>query len=377
MRFHRKRIFSIALGIAVSGMGAAFAYHNFGHSDHRVPTKFVNELEQNGTELVVRAYRIPSDVHSASQVSFTGSVQPRYQAPVGFRVAGKIAKRHVELGDCVKQGDLLFTLDPTDYDLNLRVAESDLISAQSTLTQAAAEEKRLAQLRNTGAVSLSEYDLSLAARDVAQARLDSAKKRLELAKNQREYCELRADFDGLITAIQGEAGQVVNIGQTVVQLMQGKELEAVISIPENRLALVRDLKPTISFWSNPNASVSAKLREVSPIADPISRTYDAKFTFLELPNDLSIGMTATVHLFALNQHDIPVPASAIANNLDDTVVWRVNEESGRVEAVSVEVVQIRNDTAMVRGPLRPGDLLVSAGVQRIDEKVRVRVWNSK
>lgn len=377
MRFHRKRIFSVALGIAVSGMGAAFAYHNFSHGEHRVPTKFIHELEQNGTELVVRAYRIPSDVHSASQVSFTGSVQPRYQAPVGFRVAGKIAQRHVELGDCVQQGDLLFTLDPTDYDLNLRVAESELISAQSTLTQAAAEEKRLAQLRMTGAVSLSEYDLSLAARDVAQARLDSARKRLELAKNQREYCELRADFDGLITAIQGEAGQVVNIGQTVVQLMQGKELEAVISIPENRLALIRDLKPTISFWSNPDASVAAKLREVSPIADPISRTYDAKFTFLEGASDLSIGMTATVHLFAPNQSDIPVPASSIANNLDDTVVWRVDEETGSVEAVPVEVVQIRNDTAMVRGPLQPNDLLVSAGVQRVDEKVRVRVWNSK
>ena len=377
MRFHRKRIFSIALGVMVSGMGAVFAYHNFSHGDHRVPTKFIHDLEQNGTELVVRAYRIPFDLHSDSRISFTGSVQPRYQTPVGFRVAGKIAQRHVELGDCVKQGDLLFTLDPTDYDLNLRVAESDLISARSTLTQAAAEEKRLAQLRNSGAVSLSEYDLSLAARDVAQARLDSAMKRLELAKNQREYCELRADFDGLITSIQGESGQVVNIGQTVVQLMQGKELEAVISIPENRLAMVRDLKPTISFWSNPNANVAAKLREVSPIADPISRTYDAKFTFLDDASHLSIGMTATVHLVAPNQTEIPIPVSAIANNLDETVVWRIDENGGSVQAIAIEVVQIRNETAMVRGPLQPGDLLVSAGVQRIDEKVRVRVWNSK
>lgn len=377
MRFHRKRILSIALGVAVSGMGAAFAYHNFSHGDHRVPTKFVHELEQNGTELVVRAYRIPSEIDSASRVSFTGSVQPRYQTPIGFRVAGKISERHVELGDCVKRGDLLFTLDPTDYDLNLRVAESDLISARSTLTQAAAEERRLAQLRNTGAVSLSEYDMSLAARDVAQARLDSAMKRLELAKNQREYCGLRADFDGLITAIQGEAGQVVNIGQTVVQLMQGKELEAVISIPENRLALVRDLKPTISFWSNPNAIAAAKLREISPIADPVSRTYDAKFTFLEGASDLSIGMTATVHLAAPNQNGIPIPVSAIANNLDQTVVWRIDDKEGSVESVPIEVAQIRNDTAMVRGPLQPNDLLVSAGVQRIDEKVRVRVWNSK
>jgi RND family efflux transporter MFP subunit len=358
-------------------MGAAFAYHNFSHGDHRVPSKFVNELDQNGSELVVRAYRIPTGGPSASAVSFTGSVQPRYQAPVGFRVAGKIAQRHVELGDCVQQGDLLFSLDPTDYELNLRVAEADLISAQSTFTQAAAEEKRLSQLRSTGSVSLSEYDLSLAARDVAQARLDSALKRLELAKNQRSYCELRADFDGLVTAIQGEAGQVVNVGRTILQLMRGDELEAVISIPENRLALVRALQPTISLWSQPDARLPAKLREISPIADPISRTYDAKFTLLESNPLLSIGMTATVHLLDSNPREIPVPTAAIANNLDETVIWRIHEEDGSVEAVPIEVIQMRNDTAMVRGSLQPNDLVVSAGVQRVDEKVRVRVWNSQ
>ncbi|XZE46633.1 efflux RND transporter periplasmic adaptor subunit [Pirellulaceae bacterium SH467] len=377
MRFHRKSILMIALGIAASGMGAAFAYHNFSHGDHRVPTKYVSELEQNGSELVVRAYRIPTDGPSDSEVSFTGSVQPRYQTSVGFRVAGKVAQRHIELGDCVKQGDLLFSLDPTDYDLNLRVAESDLISAQSTFTQAAAEEKRLLQLRSTGAVSLSEYDLSLAARDVSQARLDSARKRLELAQNQRDYCELRADFDGLVTAIQGESGQVVNVGQTVLQLMQGEELEAVISIPENRLDLVRNRRPTISIWSQPDARFPAKLREIAPIADPISRTYDAKFTLPESASKLSIGMTATVHLFDSNPSDIPIPTAAIGNSLDEAVVWRIREQDGSVEAIPIEVAQIRNDTAMVRGPLRPNDLVVSAGVQRIDEKVRVRVWNSQ
>ena len=377
MRILKKRIATAAMILGLLAAGAAFAFHNFGHNGEHEPTKFEPTLAPNGTELVVRAFTIESDSQMQGSTSgFTGTLEPRYQSQLGFRVAGKIASRHVEVGDRVQAGDILFRLDPTDYDLQLRVAESDLASAKSTVAQAMAEEQRLRNLRTTGSVSQSEYDLSLASRDVAAARVESAEKKLQLAKNQRQYCDLTADADGLLVSISGEAGQVVNVGQSIAQITKGTELEAVVNIPENRVRDIKTLSSRIRFWSHPDLDIASELRELSPIADPVSRTYVAKFRLLSDSPLLSIGMTATVHLSAYEATGVCIPITSISRNGELASVWKI-EKSGEVTACPIDVIQYRDNTAIVRGPLRAGDQIVSAGVQRVDEHVRVRVWNAK
>jgi RND family efflux transporter MFP subunit len=377
MRILKKRIATAATILGIAAAGAAFAYHNFGHNGEHEAAKFEPTLALNGTEIVVRAFRIESDSQmQGSTNGFTGTLEPRYQTQIGFRVAGKIASRHVEVGDRVRAGDVLFRLDPTDYDLQLRVAESELVSAKSLIAQTFAEEQRLRNLRTTGAVSQSEYDLGLASRDVAAARVDSAEKRLELAKNQRDYCELKADTNGLIVSISGEAGQVVNIGQSIAQIAKGTELEAVVNIPENRVSDIKSLSSRIRFWSHPDLEIASELRELSPIADPISRTYAARFRLLSDSPLLSIGMTATVHLSAYEAAGVCIPITSITNQGDRASVWKI-DDTGSVSACPVDVVQYRDNTVIVRGPLHAGDQIVSAGVQRVDENVRVRVWNAK
>ena len=377
MRILKKRIATAAMILGLLAAGAAFAFHNFGHNGEHEPTKFEPTLAPNGTELVVRAFTIESDSQMQGSTSgFTGTLEPRYQSQLGFRVAGKIASRHVEVGDRVQAGDVLFRLDPTDYDLQLRVAESDLASAKSTVAQATAEEQRLRNLRTTGSVSQSEYDLSLASRDVAAARVESAEKKLQLAKNQRQYCDLTADADGLLVSISGEAGQVVNVGQSIAQITKGTELEAVVNIPENRVRDIKTLSSRIRFWSHPNLDIASELRELSPIADPASRTYVAKFRLLSDSPLLSIGMTATVHLSAYEATGVCIPITSISRNGELASVWKIGK-SGEVTACPIDVIQYRDNTAIVRGPLRAGDQIVSAGVQRVDEHVRVRVWNAK
>jgi RND family efflux transporter MFP subunit len=373
----KSRVATSAAILGLVAAGAAFAYHNFGHTGEHEPTRFEPTLARNGTELVVRAFTVESDSQlQGSTNSFTGTLEPRYQSQLGFRVAGKIASRHVEVGDRVRAGDILFRLDPTDYDLQLRVSESELASAKSTVALANAEEQRLRTLRSSASVSQSEYDLALASRDVAAAKVESAEKRLELAKNQREYCHLVADADGLIVSISGEAGQVVNIGQSVALVTKGTELEAVVNIPENRVNDIRALSSLVRFWSHPKLEIASELRELSPIADPVSRMYAAKFRLLSDSPLLSIGMTATVHLSAYKDIGFCIPITSIASQGDRASVWKI-EESGEVTACPVEVVQYRDNSAIVRGSLRAGDKIVSAGVQRVDENVRVRVWNAK
>lgn len=372
----KSRIARLVIAVSVTAVAAAFVVNHSGADPERKPTKFEPEFLQNGTEMIVRSFRIGRDSTSnTAESEFTGTIQPRYQTAVGFRVAGKIASRHVEVGSRVRKGELLFQLDPTDFDLQLRVAEADLVSAQSLVKQVVAEERRLNQLRSSGSVSQSEYDLALANRDVAMARVDSAVKRLELTRNQREYCVLRSDFEGLVTSISGEAGQVVNIAQSVLQMMQGEILEAVVSLPENRVIDARETESTVTFWSRPDLCLKACLRELSPVADPVSRTYDARFQLLDLPKDLAIGMTATVRLRTPNSFGRRIPLTAVGHQDGQSIVWRIVESTGRVEALPVDVLSYDDDFASVRGALNDGDAIVSAGVQRMDSKVRVHLWN--
>jgi multidrug efflux system membrane fusion protein len=388
MKQYKRKIAVIATIVVATTIGGAFAIHSLhGETEDHVPAHSPSnhpKLNPNGSELVVRTFRIggdPNGQSSGTSHTFTGSLQPRYLASVGFRVAGKIAERKVELGQQIQKGQILYRLDPEDSELQLRVAESDYLSAQSLLSQATAEESRLATLRKSKSVSQSEYDLALSVRDVAAARVESSKQRLTLAQNQRAYFDLAADSDGLVTSILAEAGQVVNIGQPVLQVMQQNELEAIVSLPEGLIPDVKRFCATALFWSRPGLELRAELRELSPIADPVSRTYDARFRLLDSAPDLAIGMTASIRLTDESSSGIAVPITAIASRNSLPIVWRAvrdakRSDSARVEAVSVEVIQYRSDGAIVRGHLEQGDEIISAGVQRIDEQVTVRIWEA-
>jgi len=333
-------------------------------------------MEANGTEVLVRAFRI-EDSHSqqTARNTFTGTLQSRYQSALGFRVSGKIIERMVETGDRVQQGQVLMRLDPEDWELYLKVAESDLAASRSQLNQIEREEARFRELRATGSASQSDHDLAIAALDTAREKMEAATKRLQIARNQRSYCDLVADHDGLITKAIAEIGQVITAGQSVLQWSHGDELEAVVSIPESMQQEIKNHDVEISFWSRSNERIRGKLRELSPIADPLSRTYDARFQLLEPPTDLAIGLTTTVHLLQSRNEGTRIPMGAIALGSDHPIVWRILDDNS-VESVPIEVLRYESEGAVVRGDLKSNDRIISAGVQKIDANCRVRIWNS-
>jgi multidrug efflux system membrane fusion protein len=328
----------------------------------------------NGSEVLVRVYTVPDPMKDRRSLrSLVGSLQPRYQSPLGFRIGGKVIARHAETGDRVVQGQVLMQLDPVDAVLQVEVADSDWNAAKSQLALVEAEANRLRPLLSNGSASKSEYDVATAARDTARARLDAAERRKRLAENQREYCELKADRDGLVTSVIAEIGQVVAAGQPVMQWMQGDELEAAVSVPESMHREIRNLKAEVTFWSRPGVTLQGRLRELSPIANPPSRMYDARFELIDPPADLALGMTATVHLTDSEMVGIPIPMSALAQRDGQPVVWRVQDD-GSLQSVGVSIVRYETEHAIIRGNLYQGDQLVSAGVQKLDPECRVRVW---
>src|SRR5215216_5993931 len=168
-------------------------------------------------ERPVQVQRVAFATNHAAR-DFVGVVRARYETDLGFRVAGKIVARNVNVGDRVRAGDIVARLDAADLKLQVESAEAELAAATSNLAQAAADLGRYTTLRERGYASVADFDRKKATKDEADGRLERARRTLEIARNQFAYAELRADADGVITAIMAEPGQVVAVGQPVARL---------------------------------------------------------------------------------------------------------------------------------------------------------------
>jgi RND family efflux transporter MFP subunit len=303
---------------------------------------------------------------------FVGVVRARHETDLGFRVAGKIVARTVNAGDGVHAGEVVAELDPQDLKLQVESAEAELAAATSNLAQATAELKRYTTLKTSGSASYSDFDRKKAANDEAQGRLDRAKRALDLARNQLGYAELKADSDGTITATLAEPGQVVAIGQAVARLARHGEVEAVVALPETWLGEARASRATVRLWVNPKRRYSARLRELSPQADAMTRTYAARFTIQNPDAAMALGMTATVSLsHAVDASFAKLPLSAILNRGHGPSVYVVRQ-SGEIELRPVKVASFTADAALVTAGVSDGDRVVSLGVQKLAAGQTVR-----
>src|ERR1700756_256554 len=228
--------------------------------------------------------------------SFVGTIRPRIETDMGFRVPGKVAKRLVEVGQTVNVGQSLATLDEVDLKLQAEQATAELSAATGVLAQAAAAETRARDLRAKGWATDAQLDQAKASADEARARLNRADRSVELTKNSLSYATLLADSRGVVTATLVDPGQVVAAGQAAIRVARFAEKEAVVAIPETLVGRAKDGVATVTLWSEPNKKYEAKLREIAPAADPATRTYLAKFSLPDAGENVSLGMTATLTL---------------------------------------------------------------------------------
>jgi RND family efflux transporter MFP subunit len=304
-------------------------------------------------------------------------VRARHETDLGFRVAGKIIARTINVGDVVHAGDVVARLDPQDLNLQVESAQAELTAATSNLADAAAEEARYANLKTHATVAAADYDHKKAAKDEAQGRLERAQRALDLARNQLDYAELKVDVDGVITATLAEPGQVVNIGQAVARLAHHGEKEAVVALPETWLEEALKSDATVSLWANPDRNFKAHLRELSPQADPTTRTYAARFT-IESPDDMvALGMTATVRLARPTTGRIAkLPLSAILNRGTGPLVYVV-DRSGALALRPVTITSFTEDAALVSAGVADGEKVVTLGVQKLEPGTRVRTVDAR
>ena len=308
--------------------------------------------------------------------SFVGTIKPRIETDMGFRVPGKVAKRLVEVGQTVDVGQPLATLDEIDLKLQAEQAEAELRAATGVLAQAAASETRAKELRAKGWATDAQMDQARATADEARARLNRAQRSVELTNNSLSYATLAADSRGVVTATLIDPGQVVAAGQTAIRVARFAEKEAVVAIPETLLGRAKEGTASVSLWSDPDKKYVAKLREIAPNADPATRTYLAKFSLPGAGDDVSLGMTATLTLAdPATTRVARLPLSALFSEGGDPSFYVVDDK-GDVSLKPVAVKSYESNDVVITGGVDEGAKVVALGVQKLDPAQKVRVVSS-
>ncbi len=309
--------------------------------------------------LTLVAGSTPSEADSV----YSGEIRARHETQPGFRIGGKIVERLVDAGARVKAGQALMRLDPGDAGLQFGAAE-----AQHRVAEADA--KRYRELRSKGFVSQ-------AALDAKEAALEAAASQAGLARNQADYTTLRADRAGVVAAVLAEAGQVVAAGQPVLRLAPDGEREVEIAVPESQLANLRVGAPAeITLPASEAAPLAGRLRELSPAADPASRTYAARVTLNEAGTEVALGMTARVRFTGGKKNGgLVIPLSAIFQQGKEAAVWIVAADR-TLSLRPVKIAEYRDDGAVVTGGLAAGERIVSNGVHRLAAGEKIRIIES-
>ena len=304
-----------------------------------------------------------------------GEVRPRYESDLSFRVPGKLLSRLVDVGAWVKRGDTLAMLDTQDYQNRLRSAEADVSSAELTLVNAQGTEARQAKLLKDGWTPKATYDGTLHNLQAAEARLKAAKANLDLTRDQLNYTTLRADFDGVITAVGAEAGQNVNAGQMVVKLARPDDKDGVFNIAETALPQWQQHAARCDCLATVRSRSGGRGRGAGGLSGRRSGdTYlYRRVTLKNPPPHIRFGMSIGGRLKGEPKLAIALPLTALFEKSGSPAVWVFDPQSSSLTLRPISVARYEANTVVIAGGLDKGDIVVTAGVNtlRIGQKVRL------
>ena len=374
---HRRGAGAVALIVVVAtAAGAALA-----PQDLRARLMSAIDGEAAAGAVPVAPANVPQPVRASVirltapglSATYTGTVRPRIESPMGFRVGGKVAQRLVDVGDRVAAGQVIARLDDRDLALSLQAALAEKAAAETDLARAQAAVERTRTLKAEGHVAQAALDGAESDAAQARGRLDRALSSVDLARNGLTYATLTADAAGVVTTVSAEAGQVVAAGQPVATLAPTDAPEAEIALPEQRRADLERGRAVAVLWGEEGTAYPLTLREVSPDVDPATRTYRVRLAFAPgaAPD---LGRTVTVTLEAGGTAPVAtLPLASVHDDGTGTAVWRLDPSGTRVARVPVTLASVGPDAVQVRGALSDGDRVVSLGAQRIDPDRPVKV----
>ena len=311
---------------------------------------------------------VPSEATAA-----VGTVQPRYETNLGFRVLGRLIARPVNVGDLVDQGQTVAAIDPTALELSVKSAKADLSKAEALLQNAIGTEERKRILIKTDATTKQNLDDAEEVRAGAQATTARARANLIKAVEQLSYAQVKADFAGVVTAVSAEVGQVVSPGQSVVTVARPDVREAVVDIGADfPVPLTVGLPFTVSLQVLPGIEVRGQIREIGPQADQVTRMRRVRIALDNPPESFRLGATVIARLNNRHEQILRLPASAVLREGAETFVWVVDSPAS---TVSLRKIELSTDEAGIRvtGGLSAGERIVTAGIHSLKQGQQVRI----
>lgn len=314
---------------------------------------------------------------AAMPVVLTGRLQAQDEASLAFRVSGRMIERLVNLGDRVAPGQLVARLEPQNELNALRAAQANLAAAEGQAIEARAEFQRQQTLMDRGFAARAVYDRARQARQTAQSQVDVAQAQLKHAEDQVSFTELKADADGVLTAIGAEPGEVVQAGQMVAQLARQGGRDAVFDVPAQVMRdAPADPQITVSLTDDPVVRATGRVREVAPQADPVTRTFEVKVGLTEPPPEMRLGATVIGRMNVDAGAIIEIPATALVEHERQPAVWVVDPAGPTVALRTIEVLRHDPGTVIVANGVVPGEIVVTAGVQALHPGQKVRLLGS-
>jgi len=319
---------------------------------------------------------------------YSAEIRPRIESQLAFRVGGKVVERLVEIGATVRQGQVLMRLDPADLQLSSNAALAQVAVAKANDDVAQAALKRSQELARQNFISSGALDQATGQANVTRAALAAAEANSALGINATQYGVLKADADGVVTALNAEVGQIVAPGTPVLKVSAGSQKDVVFSVPENVIGLLKRGAPVgVQLWSKSGVTIAATVRDVAAVADPLTRTFMIKAALMDASNAAPLGSTATVLLSAptgskasASATALVIPLASVIEAQGKTAVWVV-ETSANVSVVTKRVVTLApalpasaaDAQVVVVAGLVQGQLVVTAGVHTLADGQKVRL----
>ena len=306
---------------------------------------------------------------SNGAIILVGEVKSRYESNQGFRIAGKIIERKVDVGAMVIKGQLLARLDAADTNLGASAAIADVRVAEANRALAKSEVERQRQLVNRKFISQSALDKFEAELKTADARVNQAKAQAAVSGNQSRYAALLADRSGVVTQIRAEPGQVVEAGEMIAQVVDTAQIEVLVAVPESRVAKIKlGDAATLKLWASqatdPEKTYNGKVREIAPAANSATRAFDVRVAFSDADAAVKLGMTAGVRFAGNEPENMIIPTGALTQINGKNKVW-VIDKKGIANPREVSAGQYTEEGVIITNGLQRGEMIAIAGVHTL------------
>lgn len=311
----------------------------------------------------------------AETTSLTGQVYAEEEVNLAFRITGRMIERNANVGDQVTPGQVVARLESVTARNALSAARADLAGFEAQLAEARLEFDRQRRLFEQRVAARAVFERATKARDAAQARVAAARAQLDTAREQLSYNDLVVDAGGSVTARGAEPGEVVQAGQMVLRVARKGGRDAVFDVPARVIEAARGLDPevTISLVSDPSVQTVGRVREISPQADPITRTFEVKVGLTDPPEAMRLGSTVTGTISLGSGQAITIPATALTSASGSPAVWIVDPNESTVSLQNIEVESFGIAEVTVAEGLAPDDIVVIAGAQALRPGQKVRL----